>query len=196
LRRGSNKKSHGFALIAEKLDWRKSRGYDIFSVGEKPGWDKTGQEIERVKRELSGGKLSRRLLLNLLRGLGIGFGAAFLLGVKPSGATGAVEGAATLRSTNPALNKIIEEASSGTGIDAVPKAERPAVQQVAAYLRLGHASYRRLGRAVVCAWRNKPAPWTAFLRTVAPTRQPFLARLFIEPDAVRASSTPSHEPVY
>jgi hypothetical protein len=109
LRRGSDKKIMSFALITEKLDWRKSRGNYIFNVGEKRDWDKTGQEIERVKRELSGGKLSRRLLLNHLRGLGIGFGAAFLLGVKPSGATGAVEGAATLRSTNPALNKIIEK---------------------------------------------------------------------------------------
>jgi hypothetical protein len=60
------------------------------------------QEIERVKRELSEGKLSRRVLLNHLKGLGISFGAAFLLGVRQSDAAGALEGAATLKSTNPA----------------------------------------------------------------------------------------------
>lgn len=93
------------------------------------------QVIKHIEDELRHSKLSRRGLLGRLKGVGIGFGAAFLLGLRQSDAHNAPEAAAALKSTNPALNSIIEAEPTA---QPTPQAEdRP--MQTAAYFR----GYRR-----------------------------------------------------
>jgi hypothetical protein len=66
-------------------------------------------DVSDISQQLSEGRLSRHGLFDRLRGLGIGFGAAFALGVTGAQATSAPEAAVVLKSTNPALNAIIQE---------------------------------------------------------------------------------------
>ena len=64
-------------------------------------------DVSEISKQLSEGKLSRRGLLDRLRTVGIGFGAAFLLGV--GGRTAKATGTVALKSTNPAVDNIIQE---------------------------------------------------------------------------------------
>ena len=73
------------------------------------------REIQALQAELINGGLSRRTFLNRLKGLGIGFGAAFILNVDGSGADakaagvpGPVDGL-SVQSSNPALSAVMEE---------------------------------------------------------------------------------------
>jgi hypothetical protein len=59
-------------------------------------------------------RLSRRGLFQRFRLLGVGFGAAYLLGAKEAGAVAnndaeTSDAVASLKSTNPALNDVIDE---------------------------------------------------------------------------------------
>ena len=67
------------------------------------------KELDRIAKELSASRLSRRGLLDRLKAVGVGFGAAFMLGAKQSDAHNALDASARLKSTNTALNGIIEE---------------------------------------------------------------------------------------
>jgi hypothetical protein len=98
-------------------------------------------ELERVSRELSDNRLSRRGLLDRLKGLGVSFGAASILGIKRSEAHQGPNAPARLKSTNTTLNNIIEEGSQVTPIakdQSSPEAEDRPVQ-TGGYNR----SYRR-----------------------------------------------------
>lgn len=72
-----------------------------------------GRDIQRqagdVQKELNTGGLSRRVFLDRLKGFGVGFGAAYVLGLKGAAAGVRAEEVVSLGSTHPALNGIIEE---------------------------------------------------------------------------------------
>jgi len=67
------------------------------------------RQAQDIQNDLSNGGLSRRALLNRLKVLGVGFGAAYMLGIKDAGAEVRSDTMVNLRSTNLALNDIIEE---------------------------------------------------------------------------------------
>ena len=100
--------------------------------------DRKRLEIEGVDKALKDNKLSRRGLLSQLKGLGIGLGAAAMLGSK-SDAHGAPEATVTLKSTNPALNAIIKEAPVAPAAEA---AEGANLQQMA-YWRVFRRGFSR-----------------------------------------------------
>jgi hypothetical protein len=77
-------------------------------------------DVNEIAKQLSEGRLSRRDLSDSLKGLGIGFGAAFVLGMTGAQAAGAPEAAVALTSTNPALNIIINEATPPAVTEHVP----------------------------------------------------------------------------
>jgi hypothetical protein len=77
--------------------------------------DERRQQAKKIQEELNKGRLSRRGLFQRFRLLGVGFGAAYLLGAKEAGAVAnskdaeASDAVASLKSTNPALNDVIDE---------------------------------------------------------------------------------------
>jgi hypothetical protein len=66
------------------------------------------QQAKEIQQELKSG-LSRRAFLDRLKAIGVGFGAAFVFGVNRSEAAVPGDALVSLKSTNPALNDIIEE---------------------------------------------------------------------------------------
>jgi hypothetical protein len=102
--------------------------------------DSKRKDLARISQELGESRLSRRGLLDRLKGVGVGFGAAFLFGMRQSEAR--TDATATLKSTNPALSKIIEEdAVVGEG---GAEAEEPRIQT--AYVRVFRRAFRRVFR--------------------------------------------------
>src|SRR4029077_822400 len=65
-------------------------------------------DVSEISRELREGKLSRRGLSDRLKALGIGFGAAFALGMTRAQAATAPDAAVALKSTNPVIDTIIK----------------------------------------------------------------------------------------
>lgn len=106
--------------------------------------EKKQQDIARIAKELSDSKLSRRDLLDRLKSVGVGFGAAFVLGMKQSDAHSAPEATAKLKSSNPALNNIIGEDSAVENLGAAAAEGRP--MQSVAYLRGFRRVFRRVYR--------------------------------------------------
>jgi hypothetical protein len=66
-------------------------------------------QAQEIQRELNDKGLSRRAFLDRLKVLGVGFGAAAMLGVRDADADIRSDASVSLKSTNPALNNIIEE---------------------------------------------------------------------------------------
>jgi hypothetical protein len=107
------------------------------------------RELDRISRELGENRLSRRGLIDWLKGLGVGFGAAFLLGMKQSDAHAAPGAAARLKSTNTALNTIIDEGARAAPIgEGEPGAADRPVQMAAPppYRRMFRRDYIRFSR--------------------------------------------------
>jgi hypothetical protein len=96
-----------------------------------------------LTRQLNDGRLSRRGLRERLTGLGIGFGAAFVLGMTGAQATQAPEAApapdttVALKSTNAAINAIIDNNGQ------VDQKVTTPVQQLAYYNRWFRRWYNR-----------------------------------------------------
>src|SRR5262249_47422430 len=67
------------------------------------------QQTQEIKRELKEKGVSRPAFLDRFKGLGVGFGAAAMLGVRDADADVHSDASLSLKSTNPALNNIIEE---------------------------------------------------------------------------------------
>ena len=65
-------------------------------------------DVKDISRELSKGGLSRRGLSDRLKALGIGFGAAFALGMTGAHAATAPDAGVALKSTNPVIDNIIQ----------------------------------------------------------------------------------------
>ncbi len=72
-------------------------------VGEKK------RQANDLQRELNQTGLSRRAFLDRLTTLGVGFGAASIMGANNADAHGSMDKAIAVQSTNPALSTIIEE---------------------------------------------------------------------------------------
>lgn len=108
------------------------------------------KELNHITKELNDSRLSRRGLLDRLKGLGVAFGAAFMLGMKESDAHNAPDATARLKSTNTALNNIIEEepeARPADKVEGAPGAEDRPIQ-TAFY----HRVYRRIYRRIYNRW--------------------------------------------
>src|SRR3974390_2224368 len=80
-------------------------------------FDKVQQEAKRVQKELNENGLSRRGLLNRFNFLGLGFGAAYLLGAQRAEALTRSDDKpdVKIKSTNPALNDIIQDGQEQAG---------------------------------------------------------------------------------
>jgi hypothetical protein len=74
-------------------------------------------QAQQIQRELNDKGLSRRAFLDRLKVLGVGFGAAAVLGVSDSDADIRSDASVNLKSTNPALNNIIEEGRQDLGAE-------------------------------------------------------------------------------
>jgi hypothetical protein len=103
--------------------------------------EKQQNETQQIQEELSGKGLSRRGFVDRVKALGVGFGAAFMLGVKGADAHNATENALNIESTNPALDTIIKEGRKEHKGDAEGE-----VIQTAWYRRFYARGYRRFYR--------------------------------------------------
>ena len=91
-----------------------------------------------LTKELNDGQLSRHGLRERLTAAGVGFGAAFVLGLTGAQATSAPEATVALKSTNPAINAIIDNATqTDQAVLSTP------LQQVAWYRRWFRRWYNR-----------------------------------------------------
>jgi hypothetical protein len=95
-------------------------------------------DVSDIAKQLREGRLSRGGLADRLKALGIGFGAAFVLGVSGAQAATTSDAAVLLKSTNTALNGIIQSEPQ----TPTPSASAP-LQQTAWYYRYYHRYYRR-----------------------------------------------------
>jgi hypothetical protein len=95
-------------------------------------------EVADITNELHEGRLSRGGLSNRLKGLGLGFGAAFVLGMTGAHAATAPDTNVVLKSTNPALNSIIQ-----SGTESGQAATDDKLQQLAWFRRWFRRFYNR-----------------------------------------------------
>jgi hypothetical protein len=98
-------------------------------------------EVADITNQLHEGNLSRAGLSNRLKGLGLGFGAAFVLGMTGAQAATASDSAVVLKSTNSSINAIIDNGSQ-TGQTAIDSNG----QQLAWYTRFYRRFFRRFFR--------------------------------------------------
>ena len=66
-------------------------------------------QLRDITDQLHSGRLSRRGLSERLKALGFGFGAAFVLGMTGAQASTNPDATVALKSTNPAINSIIQD---------------------------------------------------------------------------------------
>jgi hypothetical protein len=110
--------------------------------------DKKRQEAKAIQEELNKQNLSRRGLLRRLKLLGVAFGAGYLMSGKSADAlTGsggeASEAVASLKSTNAALNEIIDEGRS-PDVAGEENADERGSRIKTAYRRVYARAYRRV----------------------------------------------------
>ena len=99
-------------------------------------------ELSDISNELRSGQLSRRGLSDRLKALGLGFGAAFVLGITGAQASTNPNATVALKSTNPAVNSIIQDGTQ-TG-QATADGAKP--QQIAWFRRFFHRYFNRFYR--------------------------------------------------
>ena len=110
--------------------------------------DKRRDELQKIQDELRGG-LSRRNFLDRLKGAGVGFGAAFALGIKNADAHSQADAGVSVKSTNPAVDDIVAEgkqaalAPDGDDQQAGHKANPDDQLTRVAYRRFFRRFYRR-----------------------------------------------------
>jgi hypothetical protein len=105
--------------------------------------DNKQQELKHIQDALKEGTVSRRHFLDRMKGLGVGFGAAFLLGMKEADA--AIDSGVNVKSTNPAIDDIVKEGHDEQALEFDPD-DPNANQQVAQYFRVYRRGYRRYRR--------------------------------------------------
>jgi hypothetical protein len=111
--------------------------------------DKKCQDAKAIQEELNKKRLSRRGLLQRLKLLGVGFGAGYLLSGK--GAEAAVsstgeadEAMASLKSTNPALNEVIDEGRKDAAAGEESADDDRSARTRTAYRRVFRRVFRRV----------------------------------------------------
>ena len=112
--------------------------------------DNKHQGAMAIQEELNKKRLSRRGLLQRLRLMGVGFGAAYFLSGKEAEAVARSEGEgsdtlASLKSTNPALKEIIDEGRKESPLGE-ESADDPSSRTQIAYRRFFRRFYRRVYR--------------------------------------------------
>jgi hypothetical protein len=95
-------------------------------------------KVADITNELHEGQLSRGGLSNRLKALGLGFGAAFALGMTGAHAATTPDSNVVLKSTNPALNSIIQNGSQSGQAATDDK-----YQQLAWFHRFFHRFFNR-----------------------------------------------------
>ena len=98
-------------------------------------------EVADITSELHEGRLSRGGLANRLKGLGLGFGAAFVLGMTGAHAAPAPDANVVLKSNNPALASIIQ-----AGTESNQAATDDKMQQLAWFHRFFRRFFNRFYR--------------------------------------------------
>lgn len=109
------------------------------------------RRAQEIQNELNNEGLSRRAFLDRLKLIGVGFGAAFVLGVRDADAGVRSDATVSLKSTNPAVNNIIEEGRKDLGLEddrhgrgaAQPGADGEDARIQTAYARFYHRGYGR-----------------------------------------------------
>jgi hypothetical protein len=102
-------------------------------------------ELKRLEDDLRNKGLSRREFINRVKGLGLGFGAAFVLGIKHADAfePGNLEQTLDVKSTSSVVDDIIQEARPKDPIDGVDQND---MARYARFYRRGFARYARYAR--------------------------------------------------
>ena len=98
-------------------------------------------ELKRLQEELKQG-LSRRNFLGRLKGAGVGFGAAFVLGVDQAAALTDPDANVSVKSTNPAVDGILTESAKDPAIDGGKDSAKEPLTRLA-YRRFFRRFYRR-----------------------------------------------------
>jgi hypothetical protein len=111
-----------------------------------------GKELNRLQRDLSERGLSRREFVVRLRRLGLGFGAAFMLGLKEARALApeALDPGLGVKSSNPVVDRIIGEgrdSQNNAGIGQTRLAYTRYYPRYARYTRYARV-YPRYARAI------------------------------------------------
>jgi|SoiMetStandDraft_5_1073268.scaffolds.fasta_scaffold07185_2 hypothetical protein len=102
-------------------------------------------ELRRIQEELKQGRLSRRGFLDSMKALGVGFGAAFVLGIKDSDALPGQDSEVSVKSANPAVDEVIKDAQFPDPAGRRQEGEfQLAYRRV--YRRFYRRGYRRYGR--------------------------------------------------
>ena len=101
---------------------------------------KIQQELSDIQKELNTSGMSRRVFLDRLKGIGVGFGAVAVAGTAAHAHTG--DSAVGLTSTNTALGKIVEDGK----VDQAAEVEGNPEQHAQYYYRYRRYFYRRYRR--------------------------------------------------
>jgi hypothetical protein len=111
------------------------------------------EELKRIEESLKNGGMSRRKFLDRMKAVGVGFGAAFLLGIKDANALAPPDGGVNVTSTNPAVDEILAEsqeeqaaAADAEGPDALSGQRRYRRGYYRRWYRRYARWYRRYGR--------------------------------------------------
>lgn len=99
-------------------------------------------QLNDITEQLQNGRLSRRGLSDRLKALGIGFGAAFVLGIGGAQASTHPDATVALKSTNPAINSVIQD-GMGTGQTATGLEGQQYAWYRRFFRRFFHRFYRR-----------------------------------------------------
>lgn len=113
--------------------------------------EKKQEELKKIQQSLAEGGLSRRRFIDSMKAIGVGFGAAYLLGVNDASAATNPDAAVNVTSTNPALDEILAEAQEerGDGADGEFLSAQYGRRYRRGYRRYGRhyrRGYRRYGR--------------------------------------------------
>src|SRR5262245_12681247 len=103
------------------------------------------RELRRIQEALKKGRLSRRGFIDSMKALGVGFGAAFVLGIKDSDALPGQNPEVSVKSANPAVDEVIKDARFPDPAGRRQEGEfQLAYRRV--YRRFYRRGYRRYGR--------------------------------------------------
>jgi hypothetical protein len=111
------------------------------------------QELKNVEEELKKGGVSRRRFLDSMKALGVGFGAAFVLGIKDADALTNLDPRVTVKSTNPAVDDVIKDAQDELSLDQAGEGSEGEFQ-TAQYFRVYRRGYRRYRRGYLRGYRR------------------------------------------
>ena len=126
------------------------------------------RELQQLQDELKQGKLSRRDFINRLTKLGVGAGAAYMLGIHNAYAHAHLSRDVRIASTDPALNTILSDGVPG------PQSGRGLIDTEVAQLPLPHPPpplphppppYYRYDRQYSSYDRHEPPPYSRYDRT-------------------------------